>query len=749
MIEKHRYPHTSGGFTLPGEAGFEKLTLELAKKWGADVIRDSDGTKLSEEIVNAGYGIYSTICIIRDHNAWAREHMDRLQQTFLMSEPKIAEKTELKIDLLEGYFREQFMVNGSDESKRYWQVFDRTDNREVPEDKWNFCEAEGTVEITGTEPFHSYTVNFFAYRIWEEINMYNHVTNHWEKEHLMPVDPRYPEAQEYLLGWLKNWCEENPDTTVVRFTSLFYNFVWIWGAHERRRNHFTDWGSYDFTVSPRALEEFQKEYGCALTSEDFINQGKLHPTHMAPGKKQLDYMKFTNRFVISLGKQMVELVHAYGKKAYVFYDDSWVGLEPYFDTFSEFGFDGIIKCIFSGYEVRLCAGVDVPVHEVRLHPYLFPVGLGGAPTFSGDGDPKRDARNYWIAARRAMLRAKIDRIGLGGYLHLLKDYPEFVEYIAEAADEFRAIKRLHEEGEPETLPLRVGVLTAWGKTRSWTLSGHFHETWQNDLIHINEALAGWPVPVDYIDFEDVLKKNLSVYDVIINAGFAGSAWSGGDYWKDSRVLTALTSYAAAGGCVLGVFQPSAVEGYMTGFRLAEVLGVDQDMGERCCHGRIACEKESGWLERLTVFGQGENGTGCRAEEIADRFEAVNGIYLTDFTTQVLAEDVMLSPIGEEVHIPKLTLHPYGKGCGMYLSHFVYSPENSRFLLELLLHAVGKEGCGAQLGDDVYCEAAYFPASKKAVAVNSSGNERRFRITLGGVEKELRLEPYGSEIVDVG
>ena len=62
--------------------------------------------------------------------------------------------------------------------------------------------------------------------------------------------------------------------------------------------------------------------------------------------------------------------------------------------------------------------MDAPVHEVRLHPYLFPVGLGGAPTFSGNGDPKRDVEKYWIAARRAMLRAKIDRIGFGGYLHL-------------------------------------------------------------------------------------------------------------------------------------------------------------------------------------------------------------------------------------------------------------------------------------------------------------------------------------------
>ena len=41
-----KFEHTSGSFTLPGESGQEKLTLELAEKWGADVIRDSDGTKL-------------------------------------------------------------------------------------------------------------------------------------------------------------------------------------------------------------------------------------------------------------------------------------------------------------------------------------------------------------------------------------------------------------------------------------------------------------------------------------------------------------------------------------------------------------------------------------------------------------------------------------------------------------------------------------------------------------------------------
>ena len=60
--------------------------------------------------------------------------------------------------------------------------------------------------------------------------MYNHTTNHWDKEHLMQIDPVYPETQEYLKNWMENWCKEHPATTVVRFTSMFYNFVWIWEA---------------------------------------------------------------------------------------------------------------------------------------------------------------------------------------------------------------------------------------------------------------------------------------------------------------------------------------------------------------------------------------------------------------------------------------------------------------------------------------------------------------------------------------
>ena len=415
-----------------------RLTLEMAEKWGADVIRDSDGTKLSPEITEAGYRIYSTICIIREHNAFAAEHPDAQQQCFLSSDPVTAEAETLRIRPLEGYFDEQFQLNDSPEAMPFWQVWDRTENRLLPADAWTY--QDGAITVTGCVPFHRYSASFLCWRIWEEINMYNHTTNHWTSEHLRQLDPRHPAAWEYLQGWLENWCRDNPQTSVVRLTSLFYNFVWIFGSDPRRRSRFTDWASYDFTVSPAALKAFEREYGYALTAEDFIQKGFLQATHRPPTAHKRDYMDFIQRFVAEKAKVLVDIIHRYGKQAYVFYDDSWVGMEPYGPYFASIGFDGLIKCVFSGFECRLCAGADVPVHELRFHPYLFPVGLGGLPTFMEGGHPEKDAMDYWLHVRRALVRQTVDRIGLGGYLHLTIGQDAFKDAIAEMADEFRRIR---------------------------------------------------------------------------------------------------------------------------------------------------------------------------------------------------------------------------------------------------------------------------------------------------------------------
>ena len=710
-----------GGFTLPGESGYEKLTLKMAEKWGADVIRDSDGTVLSDEILNAGYGIYSTICIIRDHNEWAKKNMDKLQQTFLMTQPIVADCDTLTVELMKDFFAEQFSINETEDSLKYWQVYDRTTDTLVGREHWSY--ADGKVTIKEITPWHKYTVSFMAYRIWEEISMYNHTTNNWTKEHLMQIDPRHEATREYMLGWMRNWCETHPDTTVVRFTSMFYNFVWIWGSSERNRNLFSDWGSYDFTVRPLALDEFAKKYGYSLTAEDFINQGKLHVTHMVGTRQKADWMAFVNDFVIWFGKQLVDIVHEYGKKAYVFYDDSWVGIEPYNGRFKEFGFDGLIKCVFSGYEARLCSGVDVPTHELRLHPYLFPVGLGGAPTFMEGGNPTLDAKKYWNSVRRALLRQPVDRIGLGGYLHLVEPFPDFCDYIEKVSDEFRTVKSFHAQGAPLSIKTKVAVLHSWGKLRSWTLSGHFHETYMNDLIHINESLSGLPVDVSFISFEDVKAGVLKDYDVVINAGYAGSAWSGGDNWKDEDVVSKLTEWVYNGGTFIGVDEPSAVAGYDTYFRMAHVLGIDEDTGARICHGKWQYEVQP-------VDGLMPEGSSIRGR---------SGLYLTDGNARVVAE---------ADGAPAMTVNDFGNGKGIYMSHYNISLENTRMLFNTILLAGGEALDGEYITDNPYTECAYYPASNMLVIINNSGETQTASVKTEAGVKSATLEAYDTAIIQM-
>lgn len=713
-----------GSFTLPGESGYEKLTLELAEKWGADVIRDSDGTQLSDEIINAGYGIYSTICVIRDHNEWASKNLDKLQQCFLITNPKVATQDYLSIYLMEDFFPDQFKVNDSKEAIKYWQVYDRTTQEEVSTEQWHYDRESGNVVVTGISPWHKYTVSFMAYRVWEEISMYNHTTNHWDKEHLMQIDPIYEETQKYLLDWMENWCINHEKTTVVRFTSLFYNFAWIWGSSERNRNLFTDWGSYDFTVSSRALDLFAEKYGYSMTAEDFVNGGKYRVSHIPCEKRKLDWMSFINDFVIEFGKKLIDIVHGYGKKAYVFYDDSWVGIEPYNERFHEFGFDGLIKCVFSGFEARLCAGVKVDTHEIRLHPYLFPVGLGGQPTFMEGGNPTLDAKKYWINIRRALLREPIDRIGLGGYLHLVQPFPDFCNYIEKIADEFREIKELHHKGKPYQIKTRVAVLHSWGKLRSWTLSGHFHETFMHDLIHVNEALSGLPIEVQFIDFEDIHQGRLKDFDVVINAGFAGSAWSGGKHWHDHKCVEILTKWVYEGGAFIGINEPSAVEGYDNFFRMAHVLRVDEDTGARVSHGRWKYDVDA-------VQGLIPEGASIKPK---------SSIYLTDGEAEVLSEtDGMLT----------LTSHAFGKGKGIYLPSFEFSLENTRLLFNIIRFAGNELNETKYITDNLYTECAYYPESNILVVINNSDKKQTTTVDTEYGKQTVELEPYDTGIVNIG
>ena len=722
---------STGSFTLPGQSGYERLTLDLAKKWGADTIRDSDGTQLSPEIVQAGYDIYSTVCLVRSVQPWARENLAKLQQNFLMSFPVVADRGTLTIDLLKGYFREQFVVNSIDDPKRWWQVFDRTTGEEVSRKEWDFDAKRGVVVLRAATKAHKYTVNFLAFRIWEEISMYNHITNNWAgREHLAAVDPMYRATQKVLLAYLAKWLDEHPDTSVVRFTSMFYNFTWFWGDDPNLRYIYSDWGDYEMTVSPRALRLFEKQYGYKLTSEDFVNGGLYNSTHNAPSRRYRDYMDFIHAFVVDFGRQCVDMVHEAGKKAYVFYDDHWIGVEPYSPHFKDFGFDGLIKCVFNAFEVRKCAhATGVKTHELRLHPYLFPTGLKGEPTFKEGGNPTLDAKNFWIDARRGIIRAPIDRIGLGGYLSLVEPYPDFQEYIAQLTQEFRLLKSFHQGDEAYTAPFKVAVLTAWGSLRSWQVSGHF--TPGLDYSELIESLAGLPLDVLFISFDDLFENGVPKdVKVVVNCGREGSSWSGGYYWEEPKITEILTQWVQAGGGFVGIAEPSASPEPGQLFKLSHVLGLDRDRGERLANGKYKYAPP-GSPHFITADVEGELDLG----------REVDGIYALGPGVQVLAE---------KNGSPRIGANTFGKGRSVYLSGHKFAPQNTRLLHRAIQWAANREGDFQKWNcTNIRTECAYFPKKKKLVVINNSDAPQQTKVwDAQGKPRPVSLKPHGIAILDI-
>lgn len=80
---------------------------------------------------------------------------------------------------------------------------------------------------------------------------------------------------------------------------------------------YVDWYGYSASVSPYILEQFEKEVGYARP-EYIIDQGYMNNTYRVPSKEFRDFQAFQRREVAALAKQMVDIVHEFGKEAMMF-----------------------------------------------------------------------------------------------------------------------------------------------------------------------------------------------------------------------------------------------------------------------------------------------------------------------------------------------------------------------------------------------------------------------------------------------
>ena len=641
-------------------------TLEILDEWGADAIRDCDGTEFPKELKDTGSKIYATYYTTRKDNEWAKAHPEEIQQMYIMTSFHTATEDKLEIHLMDHLYPDMLAVNTRDDIYRWWEVIDRTTGEPVSTELWSYDEETGNVVIRAAKLFHEYTVSFLAYIMWDPVHMYNAVVNDWKDvEPQITFDVRQPKTKAYSLERLLRFLDTHEYVDVVRFTTFFHQFTLIFD--ELAREKYVDWFGYSASVSPYILEQFEKEVGYPFRPEYIIDQGYMNNTYRIPSKEFKDFQAFQRREVAKLAKEMVDIVHEYGKEAMMFMGDHWIGMEPFMDEFASIGLDAVVGSVGNGATLRLFSDIkNVKYTEGRFLPYFFP------DTFHEGGDPVKEAKVNWVTARRAILRSPIQRIGYGGYLKLALEFPDFVQYIKEVCEEFRTLYD-NIQGTTPYCVKRVAVLNCWGKMRSWGNHMVHHAIYykQNySYFGIIEALSGAPFDVSFISFDDIKadKDLLKKFDVVINVGDADTAQSGGENWIDETIITAVREFVYNGGGFIGVGEPAAHQWQGRFIQLDDVLGVEEE------HGFNLNTDKYNWEEHRDHFILKD------AEDEVDFGEGKKNIYALPETEILIQKD-------QEV---QMAVKTFGKGRGVYISGLPYSFKNSRVLYRAVLWSASAE-----------------------------------------------------------
>ena len=705
-----------GRVTIPTDVDVVPETLELVKRWGADAIRDCDGTDFPEALKGVGAKVYSTYYTTRKDNAWAKANPDEVQQCYIMTGFYTATGETLSIPLMKGISDQLMAVNTRDDIKRWWEVMDRTAGTPVDPARWDYDEASGCVVIRSPEAYHDYTVSFLAYLIWDPVHMYNAVTNDWKDfEHQITFDVRQPKTHKFTMERLRKFIADHPYVNVIRYTTFFHQFTLMFD--ELKREKYVDWYGYSASVSPYILKQFEEEVGYKFRPEYIIDQGYYNNQYRIPTKEFRDFQAFQRREVAKLAKEMVDITHELGKEAMMFLGDHWIGMEPFMDEFKTVGLDAVVGSVGNGSTLRLISDIPgVKYTEGRFLPYFFP------DTFHEGGDPVCEAKENWVTARRAILRKPIDRIGYGGYLKLAYQFPEFLDYVESVCNEFRELYE-NIKGTTPYCSRTVAVLNCWGKMRAWGCHMVHHALYQKQnysYAGVIEALSGAPYDVKFISFDDIKAdpKILDSIDVVINVGDGDTAHTGGYVWEDPAVTAAIRGFIHRGGGFIGVGEPSGHQYQGHYFQLATALGVEKETGFTLNYDKY------NWDEHPDHFILAD------CTKPVDFGEGKKNIYALEGTEILVQRE-------KEV---QMAVHSYGEGRCVYLSGLPYSFENSRILHRAVLWSSHDEAALKQwFSSNFNVEVHAFVANGKYCVVNNTYEPQDTTVYCGdGSSFELSL-----------
>jgi 1,3-beta-galactosyl-N-acetylhexosamine phosphorylase len=208
--------------------------------------------------------------------------------------------------------------------------------------------------------------------------------------------------------------------------------------------------------------------------------------------------------------------------------------------------------------------------------------------------------------------------------------------------------------------------------------------------------------VDFISFDEVREHGVPPdVRVLLNYGMAGSAWSGGENWLDPKLTSAVREYVNSGGGLIGIGEPSAARHQGRFFQLADVFGVDRELGMTLIYTKYTEQQREPHFIAEDMGGEPfDSGGGT------DDVYAIN-----DDTANLVVEKGCV----------KVAANNFGRGRAVYISGLPYNARNARLLLRSIYWAGGAEDeiRRSWFSENIHTECNAYPESGWFCVLNNS------------------------------
>ncbi|MFW5633072.1 MAG: lacto-N-biose phosphorylase central domain-containing protein, partial [Acetivibrio ethanolgignens] len=270
---------------------------------------------------------------------------------------------------------------------------------------------------------------------------------------------------------------------------------------------------------------------------------------------------------------------------------------------------------------------------------------------------------------------------------------------------------------------KVAVLNCWGKMRAWGCHMVHHAIYHKknySYAGVIEALSGAPFDVKFISFDDI-KENpdiLKDIDVLVNVGDADTAHTGGEWWCDADIVTAVKKFVYNGGGFIGIGEPTGHQANGHFLQLANVFGVEKETGFTLGYDKYNWEIHSHFITE-------------DIGETIDFGEGMKGIYALE------GAEVLW---GEEKEV-QLAVNDFGKGRAVYISGLPYSFVNNRLFFRAVLWAShSEEKLKTWYSENYNVEVHAYPENGKYCVVNNTYEPQKTTVyTINGESYPLEME----------